>query len=187
MSERTVLASAPFPLVLRNFVPTGLAAELERRFGVKVRFVSPYQQSHFTDGEKVAFANHTVTSHAGVNGIPVPSGVTALDRAIKSIHLTGFALEYPEGSLQNLELSRRIHRSAPSPACSWRWRRVAPTADGGCARLPLPTGHDAKKSRRYSIERLPLWFLSRHLVTTGSTTSFSTRQRGEASRAYAPY
>ncbi len=107
MPDATVLASAPFPLALRNFVPTGLASELEARFGVRVRFVSPYAQPEFTDGAGHSFLNFAVAASAGANGVPALAGVTALDRALKSIHLTGFAMEYPDGSLQNLELSRR--------------------------------------------------------------------------------
>jgi len=107
MREPTVLASAPFPLVLRNFVPTGLSGELERREGVRVHFISPYREPEFTDADGRSFPNHPVNAVPGVNGVPSLPGVTALDRALKSIHLTGFALEYPDGSLQNLELSRR--------------------------------------------------------------------------------
>ncbi len=106
MREATVLAAAPFPLTLRNFLPTGLAAELERRYGVRVHFVSPYPQREFTDGGS-AYPNLPVSPAPAIAGVPGIAGVTALDRALKSVHLTGFALEYPDGSLQNLELSRR--------------------------------------------------------------------------------
>ena len=107
MAEPTILAAAPFPLVLRNFVPTGLSGELQRRAGVRVQFISPYPQAEFTDAEGGRFLNHPVISESGPNGVPSLPGVTALDRAIKSLHLTGFALEFPDGSLQTLELSRR--------------------------------------------------------------------------------
>lgn len=107
MPEATVLASAPFPLTLRNFVPTGLVAELERRYRVRVHFISPYAQPSFTDATGSSYPNLPVTSASGANGVPTVAGVHLLDRALKSVHLTGFALEYPDGSLQNLELSRR--------------------------------------------------------------------------------
>jgi hypothetical protein len=133
MPERAILASAPFPLVLRNFVPTGLSGELERRFGVRVRFISPYGEHEYTDADGSAFANFPVTATQGVNGVPSLAGVTALDRALKSIHLTGFALEYPEGSLQNLDLSRRrsvqgvvarlLMGAAPRESSRRRWLR----------------------------------------------------------------
>ncbi len=106
-SAPAVLASAPFPFALRNFIPTGLAGELERRFGLRVQFVSPYEQEGFADPAGQTYRNWPVTASEGLGGLPAIAGVTALDRALKSVHLTGFALEYPDGSLQNLELSRR--------------------------------------------------------------------------------
>ncbi|MBA3521656.1 MAG: hypothetical protein H0T90_04015 [Gemmatimonadales bacterium] len=106
MPERSVLAAAPFPLALRNFLPTGLVGELERRFRVQVHFVSPYPQRGFADEAGHWYPNVPVTPTSGVSGVPGLAGVTFLDRALKSVHLTGFALEYPDGSLQNIELSR---------------------------------------------------------------------------------
>ena len=102
-----VLASAPFPFALRNFVSTGLVGELERRFGLRVQFVSPYGQASFADPAGQTYRNWPVTAREGLGGLPAIAGVTVFDRALKSVHLTGFALEYPDGSLQNLELSRR--------------------------------------------------------------------------------
>jgi hypothetical protein len=129
----TILASAPFPLALRNFVPTGLVGELERRFGLRVHFVSPYQQAEFTDAVGRTYANSRVAATQGAGGLPAVAGVTALDRALKSVHLTGFALEYPDGSLQNLELSRRrngqrviaevLRRLAPRGSARREWLR----------------------------------------------------------------
>jgi hypothetical protein len=107
MPETAVLAAAPFPLTLRNFIPTGLAAELERRYQARVHFVSPYPQPEFTGATGATYPNLPVSSSAGAGGVPTVAGVTLLDRALKSVHLTGFAIEYPDGSLQNLELSRR--------------------------------------------------------------------------------
>jgi hypothetical protein len=107
MPEPTILAAAPFPLTLRNFVATGLAGELTRRLRAAVHFISPYPQAQFMDAEGLSYPNLPVRSEPGPNGVPMVGGVTLLDRALKSVHLTGFALEYPEGSLQNLELSRR--------------------------------------------------------------------------------
>ncbi len=106
-TKRSVLVSAPFPFTLRNFIPTGLVRELERRFGVGVRFVSPYPQTQFADDAGHTYRNWQVPAGEGPGGIPTVEGVTRLDEALKSVHLTGFALEYPDGSLQNLELSRR--------------------------------------------------------------------------------
>ena len=77
MREPTVLASAPFPLVLRNFVPTGLSGELERREGVRVHFISPYREPEFTDADGRSFPNHPVSAASGPNGVPSLPGVTA--------------------------------------------------------------------------------------------------------------
>lgn len=106
-SAPTILVSAPFPFTLRNFIPTGVVGELERRFGGRVEFVSPYEQPSFADPAERTYRNWPVAATHGAGGLPTVAGVTALDRALKSVHLTGFALEYPDGSLQNLELSRR--------------------------------------------------------------------------------
>ncbi len=103
----TALVVAPFPLTLRNFVPTGLAGEMERRFGLRVHFLSPYEQPEFVDSAGAAYPNHPVSASQGPNGVPTVGGITPVDLALKCVHLTGFALEYPDGSLQNLELSRR--------------------------------------------------------------------------------
>ncbi|MBA3659575.1 MAG: hypothetical protein H0W67_08260 [Gemmatimonadales bacterium] len=102
-----VLVAAPFPLTLRNFLPTGLATALEERLGARVSFVSPYPQPAFTDPAGRRFPNTPIEGVLGPGGVPSVAAVTVLDRALKSVHLTGFALEYPDGSLQNLELSRR--------------------------------------------------------------------------------
>ncbi len=133
MADPTILAAAPFPLTLRNFVPTGLVGELERRYGTRVHFVSPYPQSHFTDPSGGRYPNLPVTAAPGAGGVPALAGVTLLDRALKSVHLTGFALEYPDGSLQNLELSRRrspqnvaarvLTTLAPRRSAPRRWLR----------------------------------------------------------------
>jgi hypothetical protein len=129
----TILASAPFPLALRNFVPTGLLGELERRFGLRVHVVSPYPQAEFTDAVGRTYPNVSVAATQGPGGLPVVAGMTVLDRALKSVHLTGFALEYPDGSLQNLELSRRrngqrviaeaLRRLAPRGTARREWLR----------------------------------------------------------------
>ena len=133
MADRSILAAAPFPLSLRNFLPTGLVGELERRYECKVRFVSPYAQPHFTDPSGARYENLSVSAGPGANGIPALAGITPLDRALKSVHLTGFALEYPDGSLQNLELSRRrsaqnvvartLTTLAPRRSAARRWLR----------------------------------------------------------------
>jgi hypothetical protein len=135
VTARQVLAVAPFPLTLRNFLPTGLARALSDRLNGEVSFLSAYPQERFTDPTGHAFANYGVGSRPGFGGVPEVEGITRLDRALKSIHLTGFALEYPDGSLQNLELSRRrnaqwviaqaITRLAPRRSSGRRLLRAA--------------------------------------------------------------
>lgn len=133
MLSPAILAIAPFPLTLRNFVPTGLAAELERSYGVRMHFLSPYSQSQFSDGSGGSYPNHQVAAAQGAGGVPTVAGVTLLDRALKSVHLTGFALEYPDGSLETLKLSRRrspqrvvaraLTSLAPRGSAPRRWLR----------------------------------------------------------------
>ena len=101
------LLSVPFPLTLRNFLPTGLAGALATRLGLDVHLASPYADAAFVDRDGRRFLNHAFPGRPGPGGLPELEGVTGVDRVLKSIHLTGFAIEYPEGSLQNLTLSAR--------------------------------------------------------------------------------
>jgi hypothetical protein len=67
--------------------------------------------------------------------LPELDGVNGLDRLLKSVHLSGFAVEYPDGSLQNLILSRRRNAQwaaaqvlttiAPQRSAARRWLRRA--------------------------------------------------------------
>jgi hypothetical protein len=132
-AARGLLVAAPFPLTLRNFVATGLVTELTERFGLRAEFVSPYEQPTFGTRTGQAFPNHPVLAGPGAWGVPTVGGVTILDRAFKSVHLTGFSLEYPDGSLLTLELSERrspqrgIARAltllAPRGSARRRWLR----------------------------------------------------------------
>jgi hypothetical protein len=104
---KKILLSCPFPLTFRNFINTGLAGEMQEKLGVEVAIVSPYEQSEFVFGGGFRFVNLTVPSDGLDSGIPLLPEVSKLDAAFKSIHLTGFAIEYPDASLQNIELSSR--------------------------------------------------------------------------------
>ncbi len=151
-SAPAVLASAPFPFALRNFVSTGLVGELERRFGLRVQFVSPYEQASFADPAGETYRNWPVTASEGRGGLPSIAGVTVLDRALKSVHLTGFALEYPDGSLQNLELSRRrnaqrVIAGAPSRV-SASGQRAPESAPATLRALPSAPSRDSRRFRR---------------------------------------
>src|SRR5947207_1439038 len=88
-----LLIAAPFPLVLRNFLPTGLATALATQLGLRVEFISPYPQEEFVTAEGEGFPNHHLRAMPGPWGLPSVEGVTLLDRALKSLHHTGFSLE----------------------------------------------------------------------------------------------
>ncbi len=101
------LFSIPFALTLRNFVPTGLASQISTQLGVQVHLASPFVDSAFLATDGRSFSNHCIPSAPGPGGVPNPRSLTSLDSLLKSIHLTGFAIEYPDGSLQNIILSER--------------------------------------------------------------------------------
>jgi hypothetical protein len=124
-SRPNALLSLPFPLTFRNFISTGLAKAIEARLEHAVHLISPYPGAFFHDSDGSRFPNHPVASHPGPGGVPGLVDVSLLDSMLKSIHLTGFALEYPDGSLQNMTLSRR--RNAQW-AIAWFLTRIAPRA-----------------------------------------------------------
>lgn len=106
-SKRNVLFSIPFPLTLRNFISTGLAAQIEKQFNAAVHLLSPYGETAFSDSEGNSFPNHVVASSDGTGGLPNLQNLSPFDSVLKSIHLSGFAIEYPDGSLQNITLNAR--------------------------------------------------------------------------------
>jgi hypothetical protein len=112
-----LLVAAPIPHVLRNFLAAGLVAELEEAFGLAPEFISPYPQADFGSTTGRRYTNHFLPAVPGAWGVPAVEGVTALDRAFKSVHLTGFSLEYPDGSLLTIGLSER-------PSVQWVIARV---------------------------------------------------------------
>lgn len=105
--KKKILFSCPFPLTFRNFINTGLASEIEKKLDMKSCIVSPYNDSFFSFEAAPRFKNYSVESCFIDNGIPQLSDVNLIDRIFKSIHLTGFAIEFPDASLQNIELSSR--------------------------------------------------------------------------------
>jgi hypothetical protein len=148
MREPAVLAVAPFPLTLRNFVATGLAEELSRRYRGGIHFISPYPQTSFTDAAGRSYPNWSVAASAGAGGVPTIEGVTLLDRALKSVHLSGFAVEYPDGSLQNLELSRR---KSPQKYVALGLTKLAPR--GSAARGLLRRVYALYRPKRDEVRR----------------------------------
>ncbi len=133
--KKNILLSCPFPLTFRNFINTGLAAELEDKLNCSASFISPYPDQYFRYETIRDFSNYTVASSAIDKGIPLLLEVTPIDSLFKSIHLTGFAIEFPDASLQNIELSKRFGLSwilakfitvcAPRKSILRQWLRVA--------------------------------------------------------------
>jgi hypothetical protein len=148
MSDPGLLVSAPFPLTLRNFVATGLVSELAERYGLRPEFVSPYEQATYGTRTGQAFPNHPVISGPGAWGVPTVDGVSVLDRAFKSVHLTGFSLEYPDSSLLTLELSQR---RSPQRAVARALTVLAPR--GSARRRWLRELYGRYRPRRPQIER----------------------------------
>jgi hypothetical protein len=105
-----LLVAAPIPHVLRNFLATGLVTELEETFGLSAGFISPYAQKEFGTSTGRRYPNHYIQAVPGPWAVPTVEGMTPVDRAFKSVHLTGFSIEYPDASLLTIGLSSR-----PSP------------------------------------------------------------------------
>lgn len=104
---RGLLVAAPIPHALRNFLATGLVTDLEETFGLSVGFISPYPQKEFGTSTGRRYPNHHMQAVPGPWAVPTVEGMTLLDRAFKSVHLTGFSLEYPDASLLTIGLSSR--------------------------------------------------------------------------------
>ncbi len=106
-ARRGLLIAAPIPHVLRNFLAAGLVAELEETFGLAPEFISPYQQEDFGSQAGRRYPNRFMPAVPGPWAVPTIEGMSFLDRALKSIHLTGFSIEYPDASLLTIGLSKR--------------------------------------------------------------------------------
>jgi hypothetical protein len=106
-AKRGLLIAAPIPHVLRNFLAAGLIAELEDSLDVAPEFISPYQQEDFGSQTGRKYPNHFMPAVPGPWAVPTIEGMSFLDRVFKSIHLTGFSIEYPDASLLTIGLSTR--------------------------------------------------------------------------------
>ena len=105
MISKTCFLTISNPFVLRNFLFSGLAAEIENRLGLKVHFISPYRSSTYFDQDQRNFINHYVDSYHGNFGIPQIKEITLIDRMLFYLHSKGFALEYSHGSLETMEFN----------------------------------------------------------------------------------
>ena len=145
---KRVLVSAPFALSLRNFVATGLCSQMSAAIG-EVVLVSPYAAAAFTGPDGQPVRNAHLPAADGEWGIPKPSQVTWLDEQWKFLHMTGFAQEYPDGSLQMMAMG--TNRNA-------RWwaarllRAVAPR--GSRRRAAFRRVNEARRPRRPVIQEL---------------------------------
>lgn len=160
-----ILLSIPFPLSWRNLMPSGLAAGLARECGATVSVVSPYEQPSFSDTLGNAFPNFTVPGRLpyakpsgsgdakpakGVaSGMPTPLAVRRFDKLLKLIHQIGFAIEFPDGSIDLQRLSRERH-----PA--WYAAKLLSLASprGSALRRGLRNAYAAYRPRRADIARV---------------------------------
>jgi len=98
--------SCPFPLAIRNLINSGLAVEIANNLNVNVEAISPYEERSLST-EASVFPNHTIPTTGTSQGIPNVSEINFIDKLVRSIHLTNFAIRNPTASLQNIELSSR--------------------------------------------------------------------------------
>jgi hypothetical protein len=101
---RRVLFSAPIPFGIRNFVATGLCSRIADEFG-DVVVVSPFTEPAFIAPDGRPIRNWNLPATPGEWGLPTPREVSLLDKQWKFIHMTGFAQEYPDGSLTMMSLA----------------------------------------------------------------------------------
>lgn len=159
-----ILLSIPFPLSWRNLMPTGMAARLLDGGKHTVLVASPYEQPEFTDTLGNVFPNITVPGRLpyavgtvgsdrpkkGVaSGMPTPNAVNKLDKLLKLIHQTGFALEFPNGSIDLQRLNRERH-----PA-RWPARLLTTLAPRrSTIRRALRSAYSSFRPRRREIRQL---------------------------------
>ena len=105
--RRGLLVAAPLPHVLRNFLATGLVTEIEETCDVSVGVISPYRQPFFGSPSGRTYPNHPLDAVPGPWAVPTVEGMSLVDRLLKSIHQTGYSIEYPDASLLTIGLSRK--------------------------------------------------------------------------------
>lgn len=98
-----ILVSAAFPFSIRNFIATGLLSDLQRELGASLDVVSPYTEAAIALPCGVSVPNHWVPARQQPSGLPQPEMMTWRDDIIRAIHQTGFAQEYPDGSLLTMQ------------------------------------------------------------------------------------
>ena len=100
-----IIFTISHPFVLRNFLFSGLASEIENNLGFQVHFVSPYINYSYTDQKKRSFINHYIDSYNGSFGVPNIKGVTSIENNIRNLHMKGFSIEYSNGSLMTMNFN----------------------------------------------------------------------------------
>jgi hypothetical protein len=103
---KKIAVAFSYPLCTRNFIHSGLLNEL-LKIGYSIRILSPYKNSHFEDAWGNKFQNtHIPTIGYDQWGTPLIEGVGIFHKFLFSVRLRGYSIEYPDGSLQTMELSR---------------------------------------------------------------------------------
>jgi hypothetical protein len=145
---RRVLVSAPFAFSLRNFVATGLCSRLADELGDAV-LVSPYADAAFSGPDGRPVRNVRLPADDGEWGIPKPAQVTFIDEQWKYLHMTGFAQEYPDGSLQMMTMGTNRN---PRWWAARVLRFLAPR--GSALRSALRNLNEARRPRRAVIREI---------------------------------
>lgn len=95
-----------YPLCIRNFIHSGLFHELTTK-GYSIHILSPYAVESFTDEWGHVYPNtHVPTVGWDEWGTPLIEGTGLLFRLLVSFRIRGYSIEYPNGSLQTMELAK---------------------------------------------------------------------------------
>ncbi len=147
MKKITVILS--YPLCIRNFIHSGLLNELNKA-GYIIKLISPYKEEAFEDEWGNRFPNDYIpTSGWDKWGTPMIGGTGWFFKLLVSLRLRGYAIEFPNGSLQTMELSK------PSNAVwllSWLMIKLFPRKSAG--RRFLRKTYDRTGPTNTTIEKL---------------------------------
>ncbi len=104
---KKILISCPLSFDVRNFVGTGLVAEMKQQLNADLTVVSSFSNAEveLTDGSIIP--NIHVPSDTQRFGVRLPKEVKRFDEILRSIHSRGFSQEYPDGSIGMMILNDR--------------------------------------------------------------------------------
>lgn len=101
---RKILFVFSYPLCVRNFIHSGLLNECVKN-GSSVSILSPYQRDTFEDAWGNKYQNTCIPSVGKDQwGTPLIEGAGRYFRMLTSLRMRGYSIEYPDGSLQTMEL-----------------------------------------------------------------------------------